>query len=375
MRAAAFAMAVLIGMALTSTSATARSTDEKALGKYILQCDRQGKPEAVYGCALERSVQAGVIDADIATACRNEVSPGLANANGQIWNCVKRRQFAGQRSSADRWNDANNECDARSRTAGHRYQGRQHECIIDTAIAQRLVTNEQAQGCRNSPSGETTHRLMNCLRGASLGTTSARAPAPASGAATNAAEPAAERNSTQSCTAYAKQIGMDAPQERRFVRGCRMTEESPEAFAATLRAKDRQLTQAHRADDGAYPREGVLEQNRSLCEQRRASASSVQFRCDCVVQEAGRQLDAGRLNARSVARQEFDTRACIDRSLTAQRYTASVFSASFRRQLAAKNIHPDAVKACYVRAIEHEIDPGSFHDLQALGKALVRRCL
>lgn len=242
-------MHVLVGVAfalsaLPASVSAAQPAAEKALGRHVLSCDRQGKPEAVYACALERATQAGGgLAPEVVAACRQEIPANVRNPNAQIWNCAKRRQFASQRSPSDWWYQTGNECDARSRSAGHRYEGRVHDCVIDAAIAEQKVTTAQVQACRSSPEGKTAHRMRNCLQKAAGG----RSSSTRSAAPIPVATPVAAGNNTDAeCRAYLQQqpfagLRTAADAGDRFLRECRRTNRPPAQVAAEIRDKRRQI--------------------------------------------------------------------------------------------------------------------------------------
>lgn len=139
---------------------------DQAMSRFVMPCDRAGKADAVYGCALDQALAEGVVSTSVASACRDDLGAARgADANRQLWFCARLRQF-GPKMPAQEWHDAaTRDCDHRARRAGHRYERRRNECIADAIIEQQRVPELVVQDCRGRAGSDRNsgHRLLNCL--------------------------------------------------------------------------------------------------------------------------------------------------------------------------------------------------------------------
>ena len=99
--------------------ASAKGAGEAAMGRFVLSCDRAGSTDAVYACALSKAVDAGVVQAQVAQACRDDQGAmPSSKPNQEVWFCAGLRQF-GPGMSGKEWQSATaRDCEARSRRAG-----------------------------------------------------------------------------------------------------------------------------------------------------------------------------------------------------------------------------------------------------------------
>jgi hypothetical protein len=360
-------------LASAGLSAAAKGVADEAMSRFVLPCDRAGKTDAVYQCALGKAADAGVVSANTVRGCRDEVG-AAADAGQQMWHCARLRQF-GAKMPNNEWYDATaRHCDFRARSPGNRYSGKRNDCIADAIVESRRIPDAVVAQCRARPGIEKNHRLLNCLSDSLRGNKSPTSMAPAD--LTIGVTPVAdtERHGRDACRAYAAQSRMDENQRKRFVSYCGNTRTSTPMSELEKRFTDgTPEAAARRAQDNAPATQQQAPGNvRSQCENYNRSGA-LWLDCACMGREAERHLAEGKLTARSVSRMEFDPTPCVDRPRSADQWVAREFTPGTTSMLRNAGVDVEGLKACHRRAIAQTMPRaslGSFDNIRVEMKQL-----
>ena len=317
----------LLAVALLPAMAMAKGVADEAMSRFVMPCDRAGKTDAVYQCALGKAADAGVVSASVVRGCRDEVDTVAADAGQQMWHCARLRQF-GAKMPDKEWYDATaRHCDFRARSPGHRYAGERNDCIADAIVENRRVPDAVVAECRARPGIEKNHRLLNCLVDSLRGNKSGASGTP--GSAALALAPAA----------------------------------NVEPEAAERRAQDNTVSARQQAPGNV----------RGLCENYNRSGV-LRLDCACMAGEADRHLAEGKLTARSVAAMEFDPTPCVDRPRTADQWVAQMFTPGTTSMMRNAGVDVDSLKACHHRAIAETMPRASLGDFETIRTETKQLC-
>lgn len=330
--------------------ASAKGAGEAAMGRFVLSCDRAGSTDAVYACALSKAVDAGVVQAQVAQACRDDQGAmPSSKPNQEVWFCAGLRQF-GPGMSGKEWQSATaRDCEARSRRAGHRYAGQRDQCIVDAIVEQRRVPDAVVNACRSQPGIGQNHRLLNCL-GKALGQQGSVV-----------SPPAAHIGTADGALMQVSDQGSPRPSWKERVQA-----------AQEARTSGQRDTNVHR-DDAEYSTERVRSGNRTYCESSNRSGALVHD-CACVLREVDRHLAQGRLPRKTIAHHGFDWSPCIDRGRSADKFVASNFTPGLEQMMRRGGVDVDAYKACQHRAIAHDIPREALANSGAVRSEVKRLC-
>lgn len=263
------ALGTAIALTIVGSTALARTEADEKTGQYVFKCDSAGKPEAIYECALASTVKAGVISSSIADACRADAASAGARRHQETWDCVKLRQFGAGLPQREWQNATFNDCQRRSQRAGHRYQGKHHQCMVDAYAEQKRASPQRIAECRSET---TVHGQMNCLSRDAPATAAAEpAPSPRQRVeaqrAAGGVDPKAERDRlcSEASNAQALANSRKPKQERspvqdwlhgEFLRTCHVSIEPPDAVwdAAQQRCASKWAAQAAACRAARYVR-------------------------------------------------------------------------------------------------------------------------